>query len=81
MENHKIIKATSVNSENDGGSGQLDAMEFVGKTLVYLRVPVNSKTSWPSGERTRGNSNLDGRLGLSLLIIESSRLNTVTGKL
>ena len=56
-------------------------MEFLGKTLVYLRVPVNSKTSWPSGERTRGNSNLDGRLGLSLLIIEPSRLNTVTGKL
>ena len=56
-------------------------MEFVGKTLVYLRVPVNSKASWPSGERTRGDSNPDGRLGLSLLIIESSRLNAVTGKL
>ena len=56
-------------------------MEFVGKTWVYLRIQVNSKTFWPSGERIRGNSNLDGRLGLSLLIIESSRLNTLTGKL
>lgn len=56
-------------------------MEFVGKTWVYFRIPVNSKTFRPSGERIRGNSNLDGRLGLSLLIIESSRLNTLTGKL